>query len=199
MDFQLAPLTEPGARFVELAEQHAEDFVTRADQHDRDGTFPFENVDALRKSGVLAACVPADLGGLGVDSVHDYALGINRLGRGDGSTAIAANMHIFRPWWMAWHWRAAKADGDRQTTERVEPLLRQIGAGQLVMCALISEPGTDLLHPLVEATPTDGGWLLNGHKPGSSGRPGGPGIFGSEGSGQHQNLAGREKSPRATA
>ena len=51
----------------------------------------------MRQSGVLAACVPHEFGGLGVESLHDYVLGINRLGRGDGATAIAANMHIFQP------------------------------------------------------------------------------------------------------
>ena len=111
MDFQLMPVTSPGVRLIRLAEQHARDFATRAEQHDSDGTFPFENVEALRKSGVMAACVPEELGGLGVDSIHDYVLAINRLGRGDGSTAIAANMHIFRPWWMTRYWRAAKEGG----------------------------------------------------------------------------------------
>jgi len=164
MDFELMPVTAPGARLVELAEQHARDFATRADQHDRQGTFPFENVDALRKSGVMAACVPEELGGLGVNSIHDYVLAINRLGRGDGSTAIAANMHIFRPWWMTRYWRAAKEGGDHRVVERLETLLRQIGAGEVIMCALISEAGTDLLHPLVEATRTKGGWQLNGRK-----------------------------------
>ncbi len=164
MNFQLMPVTAAGTRLVELAEQHARDFATRAEQHDREGTFPFENVDALRKSGVLAACVPAELGGLGVDSIHDYVLAINRLGRGDGSTAIAANMHIFRPWWMTRYWRGARQAGDAHVVERLETLLRQIGAGEVIMCALISEAGTDLLHPLVEATRTEGGWLLNGRK-----------------------------------
>ena len=64
MDFELRPATEAGGRYVELCEQHAADFATRADEHDRDGTFPFENL----------------------------AAGLNRLGRGDGSTAIAAQI-----------------------------------------------------------------------------------------------------------
>jgi len=164
MDFQLMPVTSPGVRLIRLAEQHARDFATRAEQHDRDGTFPFENVEALRKSGVMAACVPEELGGLGVDSIHDYVLAINRLGRGDGSTAIAANMHIFRPWWMTRYWRTAKEAGDQHAVKRLETTLRQIGAGEVIMCALISEAGTDVLHPLVEATRTEGGWLLNGRK-----------------------------------
>ena len=40
MDFALQPQTTAGAHFVALAEQHAADFTTRADQHDRDGSFP---------------------------------------------------------------------------------------------------------------------------------------------------------------
>ena len=31
-------------------------------------------------------------------------------------------------------------------------------------CSLASEPGTDLLHPLTEATKTEGGWFINGQK-----------------------------------
>jgi hypothetical protein len=30
---------------------------------------------------------------LGIESTQDLVAGMNRLGRGDGSTAIAANMH----------------------------------------------------------------------------------------------------------
>src|SRR5206468_11490723 len=94
MEGELNPITEPGRKFIALAEQHAADFATRADQHDREGSFPFENIEAMQRSGVMAACVPVELGGLGVESVHDAILGINRLGRGDGSTAIATAMHL---------------------------------------------------------------------------------------------------------
>lgn len=164
MDFALQPRTAPGKRFVALTEQHAADFATRAAEHDRDGSFPFENIAAMQLSGAMAACVPEELGGLGVRSVHDYMVGMSRLGRGDGSTAIAANMHIFRPWRMTRLWEAAKAAGDMAHATGLERRLRRIGAGQLVMCACVSEAGTDILHPYLEATPTDGGWLLNGQK-----------------------------------
>jgi alkylation response protein AidB-like acyl-CoA dehydrogenase len=46
----------------------------------------------------MAACVPAELGGIGVESLHDAILGINRLGQGDGSTAIATAMHVLATW-----------------------------------------------------------------------------------------------------
>jgi alkylation response protein AidB-like acyl-CoA dehydrogenase len=52
---------------------------------------------------------------------------------------------------------------DRRATQLTR-LLRQVGAGQVVICAVCSEPGTDLLHPLVEATKTADGWRLNGRK-----------------------------------
>jgi alkylation response protein AidB-like acyl-CoA dehydrogenase len=164
MDFELTPLTAPGERLVALAAQHAADFATRADQHDRAGSFPFEHIEALQQSGVLAACVPQEFGGLGVESLHDYVLGINRLGRGDGATAIAANMHIFQPWRLTRVWRTATAAGQERRTAQFAQRLRQIGAGQVVIGALFSEPGTNLLHPRVEATKTTDGWRLNGRK-----------------------------------
>ena len=55
MNFELQPLTEPGERLVALAEEHAADFATRAEQHDREGSFPKENFEAMRESGVLMA------------------------------------------------------------------------------------------------------------------------------------------------
>ncbi|MCH8994620.1 MAG: acyl-CoA/acyl-ACP dehydrogenase [Chloroflexi bacterium] len=164
MNFELTPITEPGRRFVALAEEHAADFATRADQHDRENSFPFENIEAMQKSGVMAACVPEEFGGFGVDSVHDMALGIGRLGRGDASTAIAANMHVSGSWVATRVWRAAKARDDAQLVGATEGLLRQIGAGQMVTCAPASEPGTDTRHPLTEATRVDGTYVLNGHK-----------------------------------
>jgi alkylation response protein AidB-like acyl-CoA dehydrogenase len=164
MNFELKPLTEPGYRLVTLAEEHAADFATRAEQHDREGSFPVDNLQALQESGVLAACVPEELGGLGVDSIHDYVLGINRLGRGDSSTAIAANMHILPPWAITRGWKALGAAGLAEQAAAMEGQLRDIGARHMVVGAALSESGTDLAHPLVEAKPTEGGWLLSGRK-----------------------------------
>jgi alkylation response protein AidB-like acyl-CoA dehydrogenase len=164
MDFALQPHTESGKRLVALAEQHISGFAARADHYDRNNSFPHENIQALQHSGVMAACVPEDCGGLGVTSVHDTALVINRLGRGDGATAIAVNMHIFSSWLMTRAWQAATLAGNAQVAERLAQSLHQIGTGQSVRSVLVSEAGTDLLRPFVEATKTDGGWLLNGRK-----------------------------------
>ncbi len=63
----LEPLTAAGRRFVTAVEAHAGAFRERADAHDRDGSFPDQNFDDLKKSGAMAAFVPEALGGLGLD------------------------------------------------------------------------------------------------------------------------------------
>ncbi len=164
MDFELKPVTEAGRRFVALAEEHAEEFAERADQHDRENSFPMENIEAMQKSGLMAATVPEEFGGLGLDSPHDLAVGVGRLARGDASTAIAANMHLTTGWVVTRIWRAGKAAGEEGRVRGPETLLRQIGAAQAVACVPGSEAGTDLRHPLTEATRSEGGWLVNGRK-----------------------------------
>src|SRR5918997_7132638 len=94
MKFQLEAITEPGRRLVLLAEELAADFATRAAQHDREGSFAHENVEALRRTGYLAAPVPRECGGMGVESVHDLLVASTRLARGDASTTIGVNMPL---------------------------------------------------------------------------------------------------------
>ena len=164
MNFELQPMTGPGQRLVALAEAHAPDFATRADRHDREGSFPFENFAAMRHSGLLAAGVPLELGGLGVTSLYDLTLASNRLGRADGSTAIATTMHLASTWYLTRQRAAAQAAGNTAAVESVEASLRRVAAGELIIAMLGSEAGTDLRHPLTEATRVEGGWLLNGSK-----------------------------------
>jgi alkylation response protein AidB-like acyl-CoA dehydrogenase len=155
--------TEQGQRFVELAEQHAADFATRADQHDREASFPHENIAALQESGFLAGPIPEEFGGMGVPSLHDLAIGMSRLGRGCASTAIAANMHMAGAWEMSriWRWREQAPPG---MAEAVQGLMRGIAAKQIILCGASTEAGTDLSAPMTEATATDDGYVINGHK-----------------------------------
>jgi alkylation response protein AidB-like acyl-CoA dehydrogenase len=162
MDFSIRPVTEAGERYVELCEKHAADFATRADQHDREGSFPFENIEALKESGVMSAGLPEELGGLGVVAVQDLVAGMNRLARGDGSTAIAANMHIGTPWYVTRLWRAAAATGNDVEAERLYGIMQLLGA--TVVSVSATEAGTSIPFPMTEATPTEGGWLLTGRK-----------------------------------
>ena len=77
ISFELTATTPAGERFVRLAEEHAEVLAGRAEKHDRESTFPFENFEDLQKSKILAAAVPEEYGGLGVDGTRQRAVRIH--------------------------------------------------------------------------------------------------------------------------
>lgn len=88
------PAAERTARLLALAGELADDFATRADEHDRENTFPFENFERIKSSGYAMLPVPEDLGGLG-GTLLDFVLCQERLAQGCASTALSINMHIF--------------------------------------------------------------------------------------------------------
>ena len=171
MDFELKALTEPGKRMVDLAEEHSANFAATAAEHDREGTFPIENVTAMKKSGFSAAGVPGEFGGMGVTSVHDSIVALNRLGRGEASTPLAYTMHLSRTLSTARALRLAIASGNQARRRRSEEMLKKIGAGELFITVANSERGADVRTSKTLATKTDGGWLFNGTKTFATGSP----------------------------
>src|SRR5215470_7709004 len=98
-------------KFIEIAAAHAEDFKTRVAQHDRENSFPYENVERMKASGYTSIMVPAELGGGGGD-ILDLVLAQERLARGDLPTAISINTHQFGVGWLADLWRSSnRKDG----------------------------------------------------------------------------------------
>ncbi len=87
---------QPSARQSELiatARRLArERFAPRAERHDREASFPFDDYADLRASGLLGLCVPARYGGLGAD-YETYCLVAEQLAQGNASTALTFNMH----------------------------------------------------------------------------------------------------------
>ena len=73
-------------------------FAGRAAQHDREASFPVENIRDLRDSGLLALCVPEDRGGLGGDFMT-FMLVAAEIGRHCGATALSFNMHVCATLW----------------------------------------------------------------------------------------------------
>ncbi len=69
-----------------------ERFAPRADRHDRDACFPFDDYADLRAEGFLGLCVPERFGGLGAD-YETYCLVAEQLAQGNASTALTFNMH----------------------------------------------------------------------------------------------------------
>jgi alkylation response protein AidB-like acyl-CoA dehydrogenase len=168
---ELVAVTDAGQRLVECAEVNAALCAETASVHDREGSFPFEAVKSLQESGFLAGPVPTSYGGLGVESLHDVMVAMSRLARGDASTAIAANMHVTGAAVITRLLRRRQVEDDTAAVEVLEGLLTDIGAGRVLMCFPTTEPGTDLSSPLTEATPVDGGYLVNGRKIFGTGSP----------------------------
>ena len=153
-----APLTPRQQDIVDLAGRLADAFAERAAAHDRDNTFPTENYEDLRESGYLTLTVPEELGGRGA-SLGDLVLAQERLAMGDGSTALAVNMHVSPIGQWASIWRDT---GD----QRLERLLRGVADGEIIWASLTAEPGVanNLMDASSTATKVDGGFRIDGRK-----------------------------------
>jgi alkylation response protein AidB-like acyl-CoA dehydrogenase len=164
MPIELQAKTEPGARLVSLAESLAEDFATRAGVHDREGSYPFENIEALKEAAYFAAPIPEQYGGLGVTSVHDVVVASSRLARGDASVAIGVNMHLMAVLQIVRRWQMAVASGNERRTAAFAVSLQAIVRDGVVMAAAVSERNQDLTRPTTTATRTEAGWRIDGSK-----------------------------------
>ena len=99
----------------------------RASKHDREASFPFESLAAIKRSGYLAAPIPAELGGLGVTSLHDVLVASSRLARGDAALTLGVNMHLVFVLNVVRLWQVCDGIGRRATRRRVR---RDDGAGR---------------------------------------------------------------------
>jgi alkylation response protein AidB-like acyl-CoA dehydrogenase len=81
MPIELTAHTNAGPYLVATAERLCDLLAERAKDHDRDGTYPFEAIDALKAAGYFAAHAPVTLGGLGVSSAHGLVVASSRLAR----------------------------------------------------------------------------------------------------------------------
>ncbi len=161
---QLDATTPEGRMLVGLAEELADAVSAEAGRHDQDGSYPFDGLEHVRRSGYLVAAVPAALGGLGVESVHDLVVAAGRLARGDPSLAIGVNMHTDFVLGVARALRAAEARGADGRAAGFAELLRRIAADGIVVAAAISEQGQDLTRPETTAVPVGEGWRIDGRK-----------------------------------
>jgi len=164
MPIELTARTDAGARLVAIAEQLSVVLAERAGEHDREGTYPFEAIDALKEAGYFAAPVPVELGGLGVSSAHDLVVAASRLARGDASVAIGVSMHLLAVLNMERRRQVAVAAGAERRARAFASTLEQIARDGVILAAAVSEPGQDLTRPATRATRTPSGWRIDGRK-----------------------------------
>jgi alkylation response protein AidB-like acyl-CoA dehydrogenase len=164
MPIELTAHTDAGARLVATAEDLSEELAARAAEHDRDGSYPHEAIDALKAAGYFTAPIPAELGGLGVSSAHDLVVASSRLARGDASVTIGVNMHLVAVLNMERRRQVAVAAGADRRARGYGQGLARIARDGVVLAAAISERGQDLTRPGTVATRTDAGWRIDGRK-----------------------------------
>jgi alkylation response protein AidB-like acyl-CoA dehydrogenase len=151
---------------ISRADALSRNFARRAADHDRDGSFPFENFDELRAAGLLALTVPVEFGGQGA-GLATVCHVVERIARGDASTALVLSMQ-----YMSHAGLARRRSWPAHIYERI---CREAAGGIALMNALRVEPelGTPARGglPATTATPTPDGWRLTGHKIYSTGSP----------------------------
>src|SRR4029079_17166030 len=164
MPIDLTAHTDAGVRLVARADALVPELAGRAEVHDRDGSYPFEAIGALKRGGFCVALVPASLGGLGVWSAHDLVVASSRLARGDASVAIGVNMHLVAVLNMERRRQVAVAAGAERRARGFASSLEQIARNDVVLAAAISERGQDLTRPPTRATRTAARWRIDGRK-----------------------------------
>jgi len=152
------------APIMEVARTLSQTFAGRADEADRLGRLPVEDVQALKDSGYFGISVPREYGGQEL-SLKDCLAAHLELAQGSPSTAMVAGMpiHILgharetRSWPEAMFERLCRASTNGGLVNAVasEPQLGSPSRGGLPETSAAPHPA--------------GGWVINGHKTWSTG------------------------------
>ena len=139
-----------------LSEDLLKRCMERAPGYDRDNTFFDEDFKELKEAGYLLACVPKELGGLGLN-LAQVCQEQRRLGYHAAPTALAVNMHFY--------WTGLAADVWRSGDMSTEWMLKAAADGE-VFAAGHAEGGIDLplLMSTTKAEKVDGGYKFTGRK-----------------------------------
>lgn len=162
-------LTPLQIELIDLAGRLGRDkFAPRAFKHDREASFPFDNYDDLRQSGLLAICIPKEMGGFGAD-FSTYVMVAAEIGRHCGATALSYNMHV-----CSTLWAGLIADAlDMSDAQRADHAAnREIHFGRIVKEGKVySQPFSEGGAAAAGKAPwgtlalaVDGGYVVNGKK-----------------------------------
>ncbi|GAA5606953.1 acyl-CoA dehydrogenase family protein [Streptomyces griseus] len=152
-----APVTEAGSTLLALVGEQTPALRADADERDRTGTFPDKVFEHFGTSGVLGGTVPAELGGLGVGSLHDIALVLEEVARADASAALALHVQFSRGLTLTYEWRHGKPEA----AALAERMLRAMATGTARVCGAVKDHPSAVTRLEPDGT---GGWLLTGQK-----------------------------------
>jgi alkylation response protein AidB-like acyl-CoA dehydrogenase len=149
--------TEPTESARSLpADSVLEQFRARARRSDADNTYIHDDLAVLRASGYLAAAVPTEFGGWGLD-LAEFATLQRRLATYAPATALAMTMHTY--------WIGLAAELERFGDTSCRWLFDEALAGRIV-AAGHAEAGNDapVVMSTTLATRVDGGYRFSGRK-----------------------------------
>ena len=148
-------LTADQERSINLAKVLAAEFAERAEQHDREGSFPFENIERLKETGYTTMTTPQEYGGWGASPLT-FILAQEQLVQGCAATAFAINMHcntvgFYTPF---------------MTPAQKELYLGNVGRKKMLLNGFYTEGGgaRSILSPASTAQKVSNGYILNGTK-----------------------------------
>ena len=136
-------------------------FAERAAGLDESDEFVADNYRELKASGLYAAGVPRELGGLGLE-LEELCEMLRTIARACSSTGLAFSMHTHQVAVNAWRLKHQKAP--------VSALLEKVAREHILM---LSTGGGDWLDGSGDAVAVEGGFRVNARKPFSSGSPAG--------------------------
>ncbi|MBP0493268.1 acyl-CoA/acyl-ACP dehydrogenase [Roseomonas sp. SG15] len=141
-------------------------FAATAALHDREGSFPHENIVALREAGLLGLTIPAEFGGAEI-GLAEAARIVGAIAEGCPATALVLAMQFIQQ-------RGVARNGAISRAVRARLAEGAVKRGE-VMNALRVEPelGTPARGglPATVARRTASGWALSGRKIYSTGSP----------------------------
>ena len=149
----------PKTDWAGLMHVFGRDFAERAERCDANDAFVAENFAELKERGVLAAGVPAELGG-GDASYAELCEMLRVLARYCGSTALTLSMHTHPLATLVWRWRRDPAP--------VERILRRVSDERL---QLVTSGASDWLEGSGVAVRVEDGWRITARKRFASGSP----------------------------
>jgi (2S)-methylsuccinyl-CoA dehydrogenase len=128
--------------------------------HRHNGDIPEEIISGIAEMGTFGLSIPEEYDGFATGGEGDYlamCVATEELARG---SLCAGGSLITRPEILA---RALEAGG---TEDQKRTWFPRLASGEIMNAVAVTEPdfGSDVAGVKVTATPTDGGWLLNGVK-----------------------------------
>ncbi|MGW2868646.1 acyl-CoA dehydrogenase family protein [Kitasatospora sp. NPDC001225] len=130
--------------------------AARAEEHDRDATFPYQGIEAVHEAGLLTLTVSERYGGPG-GTLADTVRVLSRLGRGDASVAVVTAFTLLQ--------HAEQARRADWPTAGYRRLLTESRRGPALVNTLRAEPGAGAGELPGTVARRDGdGWLLTGRK-----------------------------------